>query len=653
MNSGEQAMKLYIAEKPSLGRAIADALPKPHKKHDGYIEVANGDCVSWCIGHLLEQAEPDDYDERFKKWQFDHLPIIPEQWKLKAKTKTRKQLTVLKKLIKQASQLIHAGDPDREGQLLVDQVIEEAKISQAKKQSTQRLLISDLNLSAVKKSLGAMRSNRDFIPLSVSALARSRADWLFGMNLTRAYTLAGQKAGFGNVLSVGRVQTPILGLVVNRDNEIANFVSKPFYDVLAHLLTPDNQPFIAKWVPSKACEPHQDEEGRILNKALAENVASRITKQSAELTSLDQKQKKQSAPLPYNLSALQIDAAKAFGMPAQKVLDICQILYERHKLITYPRSDNRYLPKDHHQEASAILKAISANGGQSSELVNGADVKKRSKCFNDSKVAAHHAIVPTAKQLKSASLSGDEAKVYQLISRHYLIQFYPDYIYNETKAEVIIAGGLFKANAKQDVSLGFKVLMGKSELKDEASLPPLTKGMPLFCDKGEVVEKHTSPPAYFTDATLLAAMTGISRYVKDPQIKKVLKDTDGLGTEATRAGIIELLFKRRFLKREGKSIRATETGLALISVLPQGLASPDLTAKWESSLGDIAQQAMSYQQFLQPLLADLNGFVQLAANCDSNAFAKLPKTSPKKRFAKRGGKATFKKSSYKKSSVAS
>ncbi|WP_273047971.1 DNA topoisomerase, partial [Pseudoalteromonas sp.] len=310
-------MKLYIAEKPSLGRAIADALPKPHKKHDGYIEVANGDCVSWCIGHLLEQAEPDDYDERFKKWQFEHLPIIPEQWKLKAKTKTRKQLTVLKKLIKQASLLVHAGDPDREGQLLVDQVIEEAKISQAKKQSTQRLLISDLNFSAVKKSLGTMRSNRDFIPLSVSALARSRADWLFGMNLTRAYTLAGQKAGFGNVLSVGRVQTPILGLVVNRDNEIANFVSKPFYDVLAHLLTPDNQPFIAKWVPSKACEPHQDEEGRILNKALAQNVASRITKQSAELTALEQKQKKQSAPLPYNLSALQIDAAKAFGMPAQ------------------------------------------------------------------------------------------------------------------------------------------------------------------------------------------------------------------------------------------------------------------------------------------------------------------------------------------------
>jgi DNA topoisomerase-3 len=644
-------MKLYIAEKPSLGRAIADALPKPHKKHDGYIEVANGDCVSWCIGHLLEQAEPDDYDERYKKWQLEHLPIIPEQWQLKAKTKTRKQLSVLKKLIKQATTLIHAGDPDREGQLLVDEVIEQAKISKTKKQSIQRLLISDLNLAAVKKSLSSMRSNREFIPLSVSALARSRADWLFGMNLTRAYTLAGQKAGFGNVLSVGRVQTPILGLVVNRDNEIVNFVSKPFYEVLASLVTPEQQLFTAKWVPSKACEPYQDEEGRVLNKALAENVASRITNQKGEVTALEQKQKKQSAPLPYNLSALQIDAAKAFGMPAQQVLDICQGLYERHKLITYPRSDNRYLPKDHHQDAGAIFKAIAQNKGQPLELVDGANVKHKSKCFNDSKVAAHHAIVPTAKLLKSAYLANDEAKVYQLICRHYLIQFYPDYVYNETKAEVTIAGGLFKANAKQEVSLGFKVLMGKSELKEEATLPYLEKGMNLTCTQGSVIEKHTSPPAHFTDATLLAAMTGISRYVKDPHIKKILKETDGLGTEATRAGIIELLFKRRFLKREGKTIKATETGLALISVLPEGLASPDLTAKWESSLGDIAQQSLSYQQFLQPLLADLTNFVDQAANCDSRVFAKLPKTPAKKRFAKRAKKAPFKRSVYKKSPV--
>ncbi|MGO3644466.1 MAG: DNA topoisomerase III [Pseudoalteromonas sp.] len=641
-------MKLYIAEKPSLGRAIADALPKPHKKYDGYIEVVNGDCVSWCIGHLLEQAEPDDYNTQFKKWRFDDLPIVPEQWQLKAKAKTRKQLTILKKLIKQAEELVHAGDPDREGQLLVDEVIEQVKLSKTKKQQIQRLLISDLNISAVKKALHAMRANSDFIPLSVSALARSRADWLFGMNLTRAYTLAGQKAGFGNVLSVGRVQTPILGLVVNRDNEIANFVAKPFYEVLAHVSTEERQAFTTKWQPSKACAPYQDEEGRVLHRGLAENVASRITEQPAEVTSLEQKQKKQQAPLPYNLSALQIDAAKAFTMPAQKVLDTCQSLYERHKLITYPRSDNRYLPKEHFQEAASIIKAIANNGGQGSELCNNADVKKRSKCFNDAKVAAHHAIIPTVKQLQSTVLSSDEAKIYRLISRHYLIQFYSDYVFNETKVEVCIAGGLFKANAKQEVSLGFKALMGKTGLNEQQTLPPLTKGQQLHCAKGEVIDKMTSPPAHFTDATLLSAMTGISRYVKNIEIKKILKETDGLGTEATRAGILELLFKRRFLERQGKTILATATGTALISALPEGLASPDLTAKWEASLGNIADQQMSYQQFLTPLLNDLNSFVEQAKHCNSDVFAQLPKTAQKRRFSKGGKKTPYRKSTYKK-----
>ena len=347
-------------------------------------------------------------------------------------------------------------------------------------------------------------------------------------------------------------------------------------------------------------------------RGLAENVAARITDQPGEVTELEQKQKKQQAPLPYNLSALQIDAAKAFTMPAQKVLDICQVLYERHKLITYPRSDNRYLPKDHHQEAASIIKAIATNGGQSEANCNAADSSRRSKCFNDAKVAAHHAIIPTAKQLKSASLNSDEGKVYSLICRHYLIQFYPDYVFNETKVEVTIAGGLFKANAKQDVELGFKVLMGRSELKDQQTLPPLVKGEKLQCSHGEIIDKMTTPPAHFTDATLLSAMTGISRYVKNPDIKKILKDTDGLGTEATRAGILELLFRRRFLERQGKSILATQTGKALIGVLPEGLASPDLTAKWEASLGDIAEQRMSYQQFLTPLLSDLSHFIDQA-----------------------------------------
>ncbi|MCF1439949.1 MAG: DNA topoisomerase, partial [Shewanella sp.] len=236
-------MILYIAEKPSLGRAIADVLPKPHKKHEGYIEVGNGDLVSWCIGHLLEQAPPDAYDDKYKSWKMDDLPIIPQQWQLTPKSSSRSQLAVLRKLVKQADTLVHAGDPDREGQLLVDEVLAFLKVSQTKLSNAKRLLISDLNPQAVRRALNQQRDNREFVPLSTSALARSRADWLYGMNMTRAFTLQGRKVGYQGVLSVGRVQTPLLGLVVRRDEIIEAFESKPFYQVDAHLLTQSGERF--------------------------------------------------------------------------------------------------------------------------------------------------------------------------------------------------------------------------------------------------------------------------------------------------------------------------------------------------------------------------------------------------------------------------
>ncbi|MDE3273737.1 DNA topoisomerase III [Pseudoalteromonas sp. G4] len=635
-------MKLYIAEKPSLGCAIADALPKPHKKMDGHIIVGNGDVVSWCIGHLLELAEPDDYHERYKKWNLGDLPIAPDTWQLKAKAKTRKQLTLLKKLIRQANQLVHAGDPDREGQLLVDEVISEAKVSKTKLDSTERLLISDLNLNAVKKALNNLKSNRDYIPLSVSALARSRADWLIGMNLTRAYTIKGKQGGYSGVLSVGRVQTPILGLVVRRDLEIENFVSRPFFEVIAENITEQGEQFQAKWLPSEACLPYQDEDGRVLHKGLCENVISRITGQQGQVLSVEEKTKKQAPPLPYNLSALQIDAAKLFKMPAKKVLDICQSLYEKHKLITYPRSDNRYLPNEHFFEASQVLSAMENNKGQTSELIANADTSRKHKCWNDKKVEAHHAIIPTSKKLKSASLGSEEEKIYGLICRQYLALFYPDYIYHDTTVLVEIAGGKFKATAKRESQLGFKVLMGKSELKDEVTLPALSKGQLFTCQQGRLVEKQTEPPQHFNDASLLSAMTGIARYVDDAEIKKILRDTDGLGTEATRAGIIELLFKRGFLQRQGKHILATETGKALINVLPEKLTKPDMTALWEAQLTQIAEKHGSYTSFMSPLLNELQGHIALASKTPVTGFSNLPppKQKPFKRRYKRKAKTT-------------
>lgn len=517
--------RLFIAEKPSLGRAIADALPKPHKKDQGFIRCANGDIVTWCIGHLLEQVEPDAYDQRFKKWNMLDLPIIPAQWQLRPRKTSSKQLTVIRKLLKGATQIVHAGDPDREGQLLVDEVIDYCKVSQIKKDQALRLLISDLNLPAVQRALNQMRSNRDFIPLSVSALARSRADWLYGMNMSRAYTLLGQKAGYQGVLSVGRVQTPVLGLVVRRDEEIENFIPRDYFTLDALIPYLDGQAAFdirARWKPSEACLPWQDEDGRILNRKLVENVANRIAGQPAKVIESEQKQTKQAPPLPYSLSALQIDAAKRFSMSAQQVLDTCQSLYEKHKLITYPRSDCRYLPLEHYAQASSVTQAIANNAKDLTTAVNGANLSLKSKAWNDKKVEAHHAIIPTPKQASVNALSSYEMNVYQLIARQYLMQFYPAAIYAEAKLVFDIAGGIFIAKGRQLISTGWKILLGKVEEDDGGvdSVPPLNEGTVLTCREGEVKDRKTEPPRYFTEATLLQAMTGIARYVEDSELKK-------------------------------------------------------------------------------------------------------------------------------------
>lgn len=622
-------MILYIAEKPSLARAIADVLPKPHKKHDGYIETANGDCVSWCLGHLLEQVDPDAYDPAFKPWRFEHLPIIPEEWKLKPRSKTRSQLSVLRKLIKQSSQLVHAGDPDREGQLLVDEVINYLKASETKKREARRLLISDLNPQAVKRALASQKMNSEFIPLSVSALARSRADWLYGINMTRAYTIKGRQSGYNGVLSVGRVQTPLLGLVVRRDLEIESFVSKPFYEVVAKLKTQADEPFEARWKPSENCQPWMDEEGRVLSAKLAENVADRITDKPGTVTSLKQTKKRQSAPLPFNLSALQIEAAKRFGMNAKQVLDTCQSLYERHKLITYPRSDCRYLPEEHFAQAADVIGAVGGNAQDLATAADGSNSGLKSAAWNDKKVAAHHAIIPTQRRLGGTRLSADELKVYTLIGQYYLLQFYPAYEYFDTRVEVIIEGGLFTCSAHQTLVTGWKSVL-KDGAEKQSHLPPLTEGQQLHCDQGIVEQKQTQPPKHFTDATLLSAMTGIARYVTDPDIRKILKETDGLGTEATRAGIIELLFTRGFLYREGKSIRASEVGKALISCLPDSATTPDMTAQWESTLDDISLKKSNYDGFIQPLQVRLKELVSASETVQIPASLKSAAPAAKK-----------------------
>ncbi len=637
-------MKLYIAEKPSLGRAIADALPKPLKKADGYITAANGDIVSWCIGHLLEQAEPHEYNSAFKRWNQADLPIIPQQWRLNPKNGTHKQLAVLRKLIKQADQLVHAGDPDREGQLLVDEVIEYSGVTGQKKSQVQRLLISDLNTSAVKRALGQLRSNREFIPLATSALARSRADWLYGINMTRSFTLAGQKAGFSGVLSVGRVQTPVLGLVVRRDREIEHFVPVPYFEVWATVRCDDGAQFPAKWNPGDAYQAYQDQQGRVIDKKQASKVAEKVKGQRGSVERYDKKPKSQPPPLPYNLSALQIDAAIRFGLPAQKVLDACQTLYEKHKLITYPRSDCRYLPKEQVSMAHKVVTAIGSSCPSLCDAGLNADLSLRSRAWNDQKVTAHHAIIPTAKAAHTASLGRAEAQLYELISRQYLAQFYPPYTFNEVKVAVRFDTEQFTANDRSTRSAGWKALfpsrqVSAGEHKNQHTIPALHKGQAVDCADVEVKDKLTQAPQAFTDASLLAAMTGISRFVKDPDVRKILRDTDGLGTEATRAGIIELLFKRDFLTRNGKNIVSTASGRALIDCLPESASLPDMTARWENHLEAISTRTANYQSFMQPLIQTLTELVQLGASANAEAFKGLSSGMSRRKRGKSSARA--------------
>ena len=637
-------MRLFIAEKPSLARAIADVLPKPHSRGDGFIKCGENDYVTWCVGHLLEQAEPEAYNPIFKQWRLEHLPIIPDKWQLIPRKDVAKQLKTLEKLIHQADELVNAGDPDREGQLLVDEVFSYANLSVEKRDQIKRCLISDLNPSAVEKAVQKLQPNRNFIPLATSALARARADWLYGINMTRAYTIRGRQAGYHGVLSVGRVQTPVLGLIVRRDFEIEHFQPKDFFEVVAHIQnekTTENSTalftFTALWQPSKACEDYQDEDGRVLSQSLAKNVVKRIKQQPAEVMEYSDKREKETAPLPYSLSALQIDAAKRFGLSAQEVLDICQRLYETHKLITYPRSDCRYLPEEHFAERMAVLNAISTHAPTYRTLPDILNMEHRNRCWNDKKVEAHHAIIPTAKN-RTVNLTQQELNVYTLIARQYLMQFCPDAEYRKSKITLNIAGGTFIAQARNLQTAGWKTLWGKEdndEEQQEPLLPRVKKGQILFCQKGEIISKKTQPPKPFTDATLLSAMTGIARFVQDKELKKILRETDGLGTEATRAGIIELLFKRGFLYKKGKNIHSSEAGRILIQALPDIATQPDMTAHWESQLTGISQKQTSYQQFMETLTQMLPDLVRYVNFNALRRLSSVEKTITKKTARKK------------------
>ena len=592
--------RLFIAEKPSMGRAIAqglEALGDKSRSADGCIHVGS-DTVTWLFGHILEQYSPDEYDEKYKRWHIEDLPIVPSVWKLKVKPDAKKQYKIVSALAKEADEIVHAGDPDREGQLLVDELL--AHIGVLKTKPVKRILLNALDVKSVQEALRHVRPNDEFVGLRNSALARSRADWLIGMNLSRIYTILARSAGYDSVVNVGRVKTPTMGLVVRREIEIRTFKSVTFFTSQVEFRHA-NGSFRAKWKAQE--QDGVDEEGRILKKDLAEEILTASSVPPAKIESVEQKKGTSPQRLPYSLSALQIDAGKIFGYSPQEVLDTQQALYEK-KLTSYPRSDCDYLPENQLGDAAAILKNLAAADSSLERFIEKADLSIKSRAWNDKKISAHHAIVPTTVETKLSDLSEKEKKLYMLIAKSYIAQFYPAQEFLSTKVELSAGGEMFTASGKVILQQGWKSLYQNDAKKDDVeneeeqqSLPDMQQGDSVEFAGGKIVEGITKPPARFTPATLLKAMKEIHKYVHDKELAASLKECSGIGTEATRAGMIDELEKRGFIKKTGKNFVPTEIASSMCRILPEALIYPDLTARWEDALDKIGKKEMSLADF--------------------------------------------------------
>jgi DNA topoisomerase-3 len=606
-------MRLFIAEKPSLARAIADALPGPPRRAKDRIVCGEGNVVAWCAGHILQTAPPEAYAAEYKIWRLEHLPVAPREWKLEVSTPAL--LQSIRALLKDAARVVHAGDPDREGQLVVDEVLHFLGY----KGPVDRLLVRDLSPEAVRRQLGALEPNARYRPLYESALARQRADWLYGMNMTRLYTLLGRAAGYEGVLSVGRVQTPLLGLIVARDAAIAAFRPAPFYLVAAEIRAGGGETFRAFWVPPAGAPV--DDEGRLVGREVAEDARRHLLGQTAAVTACTEEDKSEAPPLPYSLADLQIDAGRRLGLSAQAVLDACQSLYETHRLLTYPRSDCAYLPEGQRAQAKDVLAVVTHHLPVLAPAVAKADLTRRSKAWNDKNVTAHHAIVPTGVGgAPPAPRSEVERAVYELVARRYLAQFYAPHEYQKIQMEFDVAGQRLVARGRKTTALGWKALTVDAGPSDEAEaekdteresapLPHLAVGERVTVEASAVLDTRTSPPKPFTDASLIAVMCGVAKFVERPDVKKILTEADGIGTPATRARILETLFERGYVERVRRTIVSTETGRALVASLPEVATTPDMTAVWEAAMRAITDGTQTLGAFLARVGEELEQLV--------------------------------------------
>ncbi len=585
-------MRLFIAEKPKVGRELASLLGVV-RSADGYIECHGETRVTWCRGHLLGQARPEAYVTG-ERVEARDLPIIPERWKVEARDgDSRKQLGVIKRLLGEADEVVHAGDADREGQLLVDEVLYALRWCGR----TQRLWLSSLDEKSIRKALGKLRPNAEYRGLFDAAVGRQRADWLVGFNASIAYSRNLQARGVGGAWSIGRVQTPTLALIVDREREIAAFTSRQHFTLRADLRTSRKEAISALWqIPEELLIDEL-----LLNRAPAEGLAGRIPTEDAAVEKFARKVLERAAPMPYNLSKLKQIANRRFGLSGQATLDAAQELYEA-KATTYPRTDCPYLPEEQHAEAREILGALGALS------IAGVDAARKHAAWSTKMVEAHHAIIPTGRAVPSG-LSREAQQVFSLIRDAYVRLFMPAECYETREAIFEFSSGeRFRAHSRFTLSAGWLELQGGDEEGDEegkdapARLPDLEVGERVICTQAEVVAKDTKPPRYYTDGTLEGTMVGIHKLVTNPKMKARLRETSGLGTEATRAAIIETLIKRGYIYRSKKHLRPSDRGCELIDTLRKvapGLPDPAETALQEDALADIAAGKAPILEFLK------------------------------------------------------
>jgi DNA topoisomerase-3 len=597
------AKTLVIAEKPSVGRDLTRVLPGAFQKQEGYLE-ADAHVVTWAVGHLVQLAEPDEYGAQYKKWRMADLPIVPDRFKLVVRDeRSKKQMSVISKLLKRddVTEVVNACDAGREGELIFSYIYEKA----GSKKPVRRLWLSSMTKQAIADAFGRLRPAAEFADLEAAARSRSEADWIVGMNATRAATIR-LRSAFDGAVSLGRVQTPTLALIARREEEIQAFKPEPYWvvDAVFDPLAGDSgRRYTGRY--------HDGPRPRIPSAEAAEAVVAAVRDGQGEITKLEKTKRTEKAPLLYDLTSLQRDANTRFGFSARRTLAAAQRLYEEHKALTYPRTNSRFLSGDMAGEIKPIAELVGHNRdyARAAAYVTGLDVLPLGRVINDAKVTDHHAIIPTRSEHDLGRMSDDDRRVYDLVARRFLAVFHPEAVFENTRLETTVAAHVFRTSGRVLIVPGWRGVYGEGlddDRQAEGDDDELRSGTLPRLEQGEAVRtlevaaeaKETKPPRRYTDASLLAAMETAGRLVDDEELREAMKES-GIGTPATRAAIIERLIQVGYVERDGRALIATDKGLNVIRLLGEHpLTSPALTGDWEKRLDGIEHQRDTRQRFM-------------------------------------------------------